>query len=67
MKDQLLQQLRLLKLPGIREHLDARMMEAEANNLSHIEFLSMLMTDELDLRTTGGSTGSSAAPVSAPR
>jgi DNA replication protein DnaC len=52
MKDQLLQQLRLLKLPGIREHLDARLMEAEANSLSHVEFLSMLMTDELDLRTT---------------
>jgi DNA replication protein DnaC len=52
MKDHLLQQLRLLKLPGIREHLDARVMEAEANSLSHIEFLSMLMTDELDLRTT---------------
>jgi len=52
MKDQLLEQLRLLKLPGIREHLDARIMEAEANNLSHVEFLSMLMTDELDLRTT---------------
>jgi len=33
MKDQLLQQLRLLKLPGIREHLDARVMEAEANSL----------------------------------
>jgi DNA replication protein DnaC len=52
MKDQLLQQLRLLKLPGIREHLDARLLEAETNNLSHVEFLSMLMTDELDLRTT---------------
>ncbi len=52
MNDQLLHQLRLLKLPGVREHLDARVMEAEANNLSHIEFLSMLMTDELDLRTT---------------
>jgi DNA replication protein DnaC len=50
--DQLLHQLRLLKLPGVREHLEARLMEAEANNLSHTEFLSMLMTDELDLRTT---------------
>lgn len=52
MNDQLLHQLRLLKLPGIREHLEARIMEAGANNLSHAEFLSMLMTDELDLRTT---------------
>lgn len=52
MNDQLLHQLRLLKLPGVREHFEARVMEAEANNLSHTEFLSMLMTDELDLRTT---------------
>ena len=52
MSDQLLQQLRLLKLPGIREHLDARVIEAEANNLSHREFLSMLLTDELDARTS---------------
>lgn len=52
MSDDLLQQLRALKLPGIREHLQARMMEAEANSLSYTEFLSMLLTDELDLRTT---------------
>jgi DNA replication protein DnaC len=52
MSDQLLQQLRLLKLPGIREHLDARIIEAEANNLSHREFLSMLLSDELDARTS---------------
>jgi len=52
MSDQLLQQLRLLKLPGIREHLDARVIEAEANSLSHREFLSMLLSDELDVRTS---------------
>ncbi len=52
MSDDLLQQLRALKLPGIREHLQARMIEAEANNLSYNEFLSMLLTDELDLRTS---------------
>lgn len=48
----ILQQLRALKLPGIREHLDSRMVEAEANNLSYGEFLSMLLTDELDERTS---------------
>src|SRR5467141_975218 len=48
----IVQQLRALKLPGIREHLEARMMEAEANNLSYSEFLSMLLTDELDQRAT---------------
>lgn len=50
MNNDLIQQLRALKLPGIREHLEARMMEAEANNLSYDEFLSMLLTDELDQR-----------------
>ena len=48
----LMQQLRSLKLPGVREHLEHRIMEAESNNLSYNEFLSMLLTDELDERTT---------------
>jgi DNA replication protein DnaC len=52
MNDQLLHQLRALKLSGISEHLDGRLMEADANNLSYREFLSMLLTDELDMRTS---------------
>jgi DNA replication protein DnaC len=52
MNDQIVQQLRVLKLPGIRDHLDQRIMEAQANNLSHAEFLSMLLTDEFDERTS---------------
>jgi DNA replication protein DnaC len=52
MNEQIIQQLRTLKLPGFREHLEARIMEAESNNLSYAEFLAMLLTDELDLRTT---------------
>ena len=52
MNDQIIQQLRILKLPGFREHLQARIMEAEANNLSYEDFLSMLLADEFDLRTS---------------
>jgi DNA replication protein DnaC len=52
MNDQIIQQLRTLKLPGFREHLEARIMEAESNNLSYAEFLAMLLADELDMRTT---------------
>jgi DNA replication protein DnaC len=52
MNDNILQQLRMLKLPGIREHIDQRIMEAQANNLSYAEFLSMLLTDEFDERTS---------------
>lgn len=52
MNDNILQQLRILKLPGIREHIDQRIMEAQANNLSYAEFLSMLLTDEFDERTS---------------
>lgn len=52
MSDQILQQLRILKLPGIRENLQKRIMEAEANSLSYGEFLSMLLTDEFDMRTS---------------
>jgi DNA replication protein DnaC len=52
MNNDLIQQLRALKLPGIREHLETRIMEAESNSLSYNEFLSMLCTDELDLRAS---------------
>jgi DNA replication protein DnaC len=52
MSDQLIQQLRILKLPGIREHLEQRLLEAQSNSLSYGEFLSMLLTDEIDERTS---------------
>jgi DNA replication protein DnaC len=52
MNDQIVQQLRILKLPGIRENIEKRIMEAQANNLSYSEFLSMLLTDEFDERTS---------------
>jgi len=45
------QQIRALKLSGILEHLDARLLEAEQNDLSYGEFLSMILTDELETRT----------------
>jgi DNA replication protein DnaC len=52
MNEQIIQQLRTLKLPGFREHLESRLIEAESNNLSYAEFLAMLLADELDMRTT---------------
>jgi DNA replication protein DnaC len=52
MSEQILQQLRILKLPGIRENLSKRLMEAEANDLSYTDFLSMLLSDEFDERTS---------------
>ena len=52
MNDQLLHQLRFQKLPGIREHLEARILNAKGNDLSYEEFLSMLLTDEVEQRTT---------------
>jgi DNA replication protein DnaC len=52
MNEQVHQQLRQLKLPGFREHLEARIMEAESNNLSYGEFLAMLLADEMDMRTS---------------
>ena len=52
MNNDIMHQLRALKLPGIRERLEARVLEAESNSLSYNEFLTMLLSDELDLRTT---------------
>lgn len=51
MTDQLIQQLRILKLSGMREHLEARIQEAERNDLSYAEFLSMVVSDEVEMRT----------------
>lgn len=51
MTDHLIQQLRALKLSGMREHLEARIQEAERNDLSYDEFLSMIISDELEMRT----------------
>jgi DNA replication protein DnaC len=44
-------QIRNLKLSGMLEHLDARLLEAKSNDLSHAEFLSMILTDETEART----------------
>jgi DNA replication protein DnaC len=49
---QLSQQLRMLKLSGMLEHLDARLMEAANNDLSHAEFLSMMLSEEVTMRTS---------------
>jgi DNA replication protein DnaC len=49
-KHHLEQNLRMLRLPGILENLDVRMKHAEENNLGYIEFLSLLIQDEMEQR-----------------
>lgn len=49
---QLKTQLKTLKLSGMLEQLELRLMEAQQNQLSYSEFLSMLMTDEMEKRNT---------------
>ncbi len=51
MTDHVLQQLRVLKLSGMREHLEERIQEAQRNDLTYDEFLSMIISDEIDMRT----------------
>ena len=48
---QLIIQIRNLKLSGMLENLDIRLLEADQNNLPHADFLSMILTDELETRT----------------
>ena len=48
---QLLTQLKALKLSGMVDTLDLRLMEAQSNSLSFTEFFTMLLTDELQLRS----------------
>ena len=50
MINQLKEQLKRLKLSGMLEYIDLRMMESQQNQLSYSEFLSMLVTDEIEKR-----------------
>lgn len=42
--------LKALKLSGILDHLDVRLMEAQSNELSFTELLAMILTDEMEAR-----------------
>jgi len=47
---QLKQQLKLLKLSGILETLDHRILECQKNDIDYIGFLTLLFQDEIELR-----------------
>jgi len=49
-KHQLKQKLRRLKLPGIWYNLDLRLQHAQENRLGYLEFLSLLIQDEISSR-----------------
>jgi len=49
-KAQLKWQLKTLKLSGIVNNLDIRLMEANQNQLAHSEFLLMILNDEIEKR-----------------
>jgi DNA replication protein DnaC len=42
--------LKALKLSGILDHLDVRLMEAQNNELSFSELLAMILADEMEAR-----------------
>ena len=46
----LTESLKTLRLSGIRETLDVRLQEAAANRLNHLEFLELMLQDELAIR-----------------
>ena len=43
-------QLKALKLSGCSDNLELRLLEAQQNQLAHSEFLSMILTDEIENR-----------------
>ena len=47
---QLKLQLKALKLSGLLETIELRIMEAQNNQLSFTEFLSMILNDEIEAR-----------------
>lgn len=50
MTDTLRQALKQLRLSGLAQTLEVRLQEARGNNISHAEFLEMIMQDELNIR-----------------
>ncbi|MBN1349264.1 hypothetical protein JXJ21_07635 [candidate division KSB1 bacterium] len=48
MINQLKAQLKRLKLSGMLDHIDLRILESQQNQLSYSEFLTMLVTDEIE-------------------
>ena len=50
MRDPLRANLRQLRLSGLAESLDVRIQEAQASRLSHLEFLELILQDELAVR-----------------
>ena len=50
-QSQLMIQIRNLKLSGMLETLDVRLLESDQNDLAYTDFLSMILTDELETRT----------------
>jgi DNA replication protein DnaC len=50
MTDALLKTLKQLRLSGLAQSLDIRLHEAQGHNLSHAEFLELLLQDELQVR-----------------
>ena len=50
MKEALLSTLRKLRLSGLAQTLEVRLQEAASHNLSHAEFLELILQDELSVR-----------------
>jgi DNA replication protein DnaC len=50
-KAQLASQLKILKLSGILERLDLRLLEAQTNKLAYSEFLTSILLDEIENRS----------------
>ena len=50
MNAKLRESLKLLRLSGLSASLDVRLQEATASRLSHLEFLELILQDELAIR-----------------
>ena len=50
MNESLLKSLHQLRLSGLARSLEVRLQEATANRLSHLEFLELVVQDELHVR-----------------
>ena len=65
MNDALQTTLRTLRLSGLAQTLDVRLQVAQGHNLSHVEFLELILQDELLVAMNGRSTAASKPPRSA--
>ena len=63
MNEHLRTTLRQLRLSGLASSLEVRLHEAQANGLSHLDFLELILQDEVAVRAHARSSAALSSPA----